>query len=119
MFIMGSDQSSQEYSDVKIMDIINEYTVQIQVTDVNRINKTITATLKDIQPYDWTILEQLERSKSARKTLNTYLTSTKKCINATVYKTENMLDECVLKDVTNKININDWMIAMGHVRRKI
>jgi hypothetical protein len=120
---MGTVSSSVEYENVKIIDVINEYTIQLEVDDEkentnNPIKKLITVTLKDIQPYDWTILEELERSRRARQQLK-QLQLSKNQINAVVYEKEDRdVKECILMDVKNTINLNHWMISMGHVRRK-
>jgi hypothetical protein len=119
---MGTISSSVEYENVKIIDVINEYTIQLEVDDEKNddrksIKKLLTVTLKDIQPYDWTILEELERSRRARQQLK-QLQLSKNQINAVVYNSDGDLKECILMDVKNTINLNHWMISMGHVRRK-
>jgi DNA polymerase III alpha subunit (gram-positive type) len=118
---MGTVSSSVEYENIKIVDVINEYTVQIEVDDekdqdVKSIKKLLTVTLKDIEPYDWTVIEQLERSKNARRQLK-QLQFSKSQINAIIIEKEG-IKECILLDIKNNINLNHWMISMGHVKRK-
>ena len=124
---MGSIQS-EHYEDVQIVNVINEYTVELEFYEENDENKNkennkektkrnLVVTLKGIQPYDWTILEELNRSKNAR-TVIYGLKSTNKKLIAEIFKTEGLTPECILTEKKTGININHWLITMGHVRKK-
>ena len=113
---MGSVQS-ELYENVKIIEIVNEYTLILEVNEKEKV-KQITVKLKGIQPYDWTILEELNRSRQVRNILNSLCISVKQFSAEVFYENTDEIPECILLNAKNGTSINNWLITMGHVKRK-
>lgn len=127
---MGVNNSTH-YDTVKIIDVINEYTLLLEINDGNNGNngnesinvnesingsdrndtkKEIMVTLTGIRPYN---LNDVNESRNSRRAI--CILSTIKNVN-TSYSADILEDQCVLYDTKNNIVINDWLITRGHVK---
>lgn len=121
---------SRHYDSVNIIDIINEYTIVLSISNYRRDeidyndyndekdekdeNGNITVRLKGISPYDLDNIHESCKSRKAIRILNKL--KNKSHYSAEIYKNKKGEDECILTDTKDNIIINDWLVSRGHVR---
>lgn len=118
-------KESKHYDTVKIIDVINEYTVLLEICDSISDGENLTqikVILKGIRPYDLDDVHESVNSRNAICVLNSIKNTSIYAADITVFShhsrgdNENEMGQCILYDKKNNTTINDWLITRGHVK---
>ncbi len=117
-------KNSKHYDTVKIIDVINEYTLLLEIcgSDDENLTKQIKVILKGIRPYDLNDVHESVNSRNAICVLH-------QIKNASIYAADIVISsensrrdndkeigQCILYDKKSNATINDWLITRGHVK---
>ncbi len=119
-------KDSKHYDTVKIVDVINEYTLLLEISesDGENLTKQIKVILKGIRPYDLNDVRESVNSRNAICVLNGLKNAIYAADIDIVIFSENSRDnegdkeigQCILYDKKSNATINDWLITRGHVK---